>query len=342
MTRQNSVPDNIEQSTALELFEAAPCGYLFTLPDGTIIRVNETFLHWTGYASVDLVGKKRFQDLLSSPAKIFYETHFSPLLRMQGFVKEITVDILRANGSTLPALVNSTVQADASGGQAFIRTTIFDIRERRRYERELLRERRRAEQLAEAVENASDAIVTVTAELMVDTWNRGAQSLFGFSAQEAHARHIEDLIVPRELRNEFESQVSKLKLGQSISHETKCCTREGDLIAASATITPHIDPPGEFMGFSIIMHDIGPRKKAEEAEQTRRDLALANRLAHEINNPLQAAVNCLAILSSEGNSQYVQLAEEQLARVAQVVLDLMKLTHSESGIRANRGAHMDQ
>jgi len=320
------MPESMEPATALELFEAAPCGYLFTDPDGTITRVNQTFLRWTGFSNAALVGRKHLQDLLTVPAQIFYETHFAPLLRMQGYVKEITVDFVCANGSSLPALVNSTIQADAGGNPLFIRTTVFDIRERRRYERELLLERRKAERLAAAVESAKDAIITVSDKLKVESWNRGAESLFGYSAAEAIGRDYCDLIVPAESLEEFNQHLASLRSGLPTHHEAVRMNKEGDRIAVAVTVTPHVDPPDELSGFSAILRDVRLRKQAEAERQVQRHLELANRLAHEINNPLQSLVNCLVLIGSEGNSEYVQMAEEQLDRVAQVVLDLLNLT----------------
>jgi PAS domain S-box-containing protein len=321
------VPDVLEYSTALDLFEAAPCGYLFTTADGTITKANNTFLALTGFGASDLVGVKRFQDLLSGPAKIFYETHFSPLLHMQGFVKEITVDLHCANGSTLPALVNSKVLTDSAGNKQ-ICTAVFDIRERRRYERELLSERRKAEHLARVVENAGDAVISVTSDLVVESWNRGAESMFGYRSQEVLGRHIRDLIVPAELVPEFETVVARLQAGKSITYETRRANKQGELIDVSVMIAPTINPPDELVGFAVIMRDIRARKKAEELEQSSRDLTLINHLAHEINNPLQSLVNCLSILRRGHDPQYVKLADEQAQRVAQVVLDLLKLTRT--------------
>jgi PAS domain S-box-containing protein len=310
----------------MELFEAAPCGYLFTLPDGTISRVNQTFLQWTGYASVDLVGRKRFQDLLTLPASIFHETHFSPLLRMQGFVKEMTIDFVCANGGTLPALVNSAMQVDARGVPTVIRTTVFDIRERRRYERELLLQRRRAEHLSAVVKEAADAIITMTPDFRVATWNRGAELLFGYSAAEVVGREIRELLVGTEELEHFERQAAVLRTGESVHYETTRHHKSGKLLAVSVSLSPHIEPPDELIGFSAIVRDVGARKRLEEAQQAGRDLELANRLAHEINNPLQAMLNCLTMLSLERDSQYIPIAEEHLARVAQVVRDLVKVT----------------
>ena len=84
------------EESAEDLYENAPCGYLSAAPDGTLVRVNGTFLRWTGYRREDLVGVKRFQDLLTVGGRIYHETHYAPLLRMQGKVREIAVDIVAA------------------------------------------------------------------------------------------------------------------------------------------------------------------------------------------------------------------------------------------------------
>ncbi|WP_189082391.1 SpoIIE family protein phosphatase [Mangrovihabitans endophyticus] len=129
-----------------DLYENAPCGYLTTLPDGTIVRVNETFLSWTGLKRSDLVGRRRFRDLLSTGGQLYHETHYAPLLAMQDDVHEIAFDIVRANGERLPALVNSVMHRDDAGRPRVIRTTVLNATERRGYERELLAARRLAEE----------------------------------------------------------------------------------------------------------------------------------------------------------------------------------------------------
>ena len=77
-----------------DLFENAPCGYVSARPDGRIARVNRTLASWLGRDREQLVGR-RFQDLLNIAGKIYYETHFAPLLRMQGFFNEVALDLVR-------------------------------------------------------------------------------------------------------------------------------------------------------------------------------------------------------------------------------------------------------
>ena len=143
-------PPELIQENAEDLYDNAPCGYISALPDGTIVKVNQTFLDWTGHRRQDLVGCKRFQDLLTAGGRIFHETHYAPLLRMQGTVREIAVDLVCSSGQRLPALINSVLKNDGDGKPLLVRTTVFNATDRKEYERELVRERQRAEQAARA------------------------------------------------------------------------------------------------------------------------------------------------------------------------------------------------
>ncbi|MET8151856.1 SpoIIE family protein phosphatase [Actinoplanes sp. NPDC049668] len=143
-----------------DLYDHAPCGYLTSLPDGTIVKVNETFLAWTGYNRHALIGRRRFRDLLSAGDKIYYETHYAPLLSMQNDVHEVAFDLICADGRRLPILANSILGRDPAGLPRVIKTTILNATERRGYEKELLAARRAAE--------ASERRVRVLQEIVAD------------------------------------------------------------------------------------------------------------------------------------------------------------------------------
>lgn len=134
----------LEDSTE-DLYENAPCGYLSTLLDGTIAKINTTLLGWLGYTRDEVVGRRHFSDLLTVGGRLYHETHFAPLLRMQGEIRGIALELRTATGERLPVLVTSTVKTAADGRPLLIRTTVFDARERRAYEAELLRARRAAD-----------------------------------------------------------------------------------------------------------------------------------------------------------------------------------------------------
>jgi PAS domain S-box-containing protein len=146
-------PRLLEQGM-VELFEHAPCGFLVTLADGTIVQVNETFVAMTGFAREWLLAGKRFAELLTVAGMVYHDTHVAPLLQMRSFVKEVALNLLRHDGHPLPVLMNATCRpltAVTSGDSpALTLITIFDATDRRTYERELLLAKRRAEEATEA------------------------------------------------------------------------------------------------------------------------------------------------------------------------------------------------
>jgi PAS domain S-box-containing protein len=154
-------PDHqLGRTDAQELYDIAPCGYLSTASDGTILGVNQTLLDWMGYAREELLSSHRFQDLLTAPGRIFYETQFAPLLQLQGMVKAVAFDLVRRDTTALPALLNAARRKNAAG--VFVsHIAIFDATDRRNYERELVRGRNELEQkvalrTSELAQEASD------------------------------------------------------------------------------------------------------------------------------------------------------------------------------------------
>ncbi|MGW7284537.1 PP2C family protein-serine/threonine phosphatase [Streptomyces sp. NPDC054847] len=146
------------EDSAEDLYENAPCGYLSTLLDGQIAKINRTLLDWLGYRREDLVGRKRFADLLTVGGKLYHETHFAPLLRLQGEVSGIALEMKAADGSRLPVLVTSALKRDSDGRPLLIRTTVFDARDRRAYETELLRARQEADRERERLQRLATTL----------------------------------------------------------------------------------------------------------------------------------------------------------------------------------------
>nr|WSS66698.1 SpoIIE family protein phosphatase [Streptomyces sp. NBC_01177] len=147
----NAVFTALLEDSAEELYEQAPCGYLSTLMDGTIAKINATLLEWLSLERSQVVGRMRFTDLLTVGGKLYHETHFAPLLQMKGEVSGIALDIKGAVGR-MPVLVTSKVKTSEEGEPMLIRTTVFDARDRRAYEMELLRGRQAAEEARQQAE----------------------------------------------------------------------------------------------------------------------------------------------------------------------------------------------
>lgn len=133
------------EESAEDFYEQAPCGFLTTTPDGTVTRVNSTLLDWTGYRRGEIVGTRRFAELLTVGGRAYHETHFAPLLHMHGAVKGVVLDLACPDGHVLPVLVDAVVKGGTNGGPPLTHVALLDATHRRAYERELLAARKSAE-----------------------------------------------------------------------------------------------------------------------------------------------------------------------------------------------------
>lgn len=127
------------------LYDTAPCGYLSTTPDGLITKTNRTLLTMLGRRRDEVVGRLRFADLLTPGGQIYHETHYAPMLAMQGSAREIALEVVRGDGTRLPVLVNAVLDRGVDGAARSIRTAVFDATQRRAYEQELKLAKERAE-----------------------------------------------------------------------------------------------------------------------------------------------------------------------------------------------------
>src|ERR1700719_3210584 len=193
-------------------------------------------------------------------------------------------------------------------------------------------ERKRAEQatrlLAAIVESSHDAIVSKSLNGVITSWNKGAERLFGYAAEEAVGQNI-TMIIPPERRQEERTIVEQLARGERVDYfETVRMRKDGSLLDVSLTISPMKDASGRVVGASKLARDITERKRSEEAlHQAQTDLAHASRLttmgeftaslAHEIKQPISAAVTnaktCLRWLGRDEPN--VPEAREAAARI---------------------------
>ena len=137
-----------------DLYETAPCGYVSVSPEGAIVKANLTIGDWLGFPPEDLTGKS-LHEILSFGGRIAVETHLAPLLRMQGHVHEIALDLLTADGEKIPTIANAAEKRDGDGRHIFTRLTLFKAVDRRTYERSLLEARIKAETESKAQREAA-------------------------------------------------------------------------------------------------------------------------------------------------------------------------------------------
>ncbi|WP_026934868.1 PAS domain-containing protein [Christiangramia echinicola] len=79
--------------SAEELYHDAPCGYVSFSNDGIVYNINQTLIEWLGYEREEILGKKKIFDFFKMGGRLYFETHFFPLIRMQGFANEINFEI---------------------------------------------------------------------------------------------------------------------------------------------------------------------------------------------------------------------------------------------------------
>jgi PAS domain S-box-containing protein len=145
-------------------------------------------------------------------------------------------------------------------------------------------------QLAAIVQSSEDAIIGKTLDGVITSWNKGAETIYGYSAEEALGRSI-SILAPPDLPDEIKQILQKIAEGERVDrYETARLRKDGKRIDVSLTISPIEDETGKIMGASTIARDISERKRIEEALRETDKLATVGRLAagvaHSIRNPL--------------------------------------------------------
>ena len=302
------------------LYEEAPCGFVVTGPDGTIRRANRTLLSWIGHERGDVVAARRFQDLLTVPGRIYYENQYFPLLRLQGSVKGVAFDLVCRGRAPLPVLVDAVQRTDAAGRPVLITSALFDATDRRAYERELLRARRSAEQLAAVVVASGDAILSTSAAGEIRTWNAGAERLFGYAARDVVGRNVADILSPGIDDAGWRRLLAELRAGRPVHLETVGRHAEGRLVDVSVGLTPHPDPLGHLAAASAIIRDIGERREIERLQQE--FLAM---VAHELRSPLAGIKGHAQLLRRRAaySERAVDAIVAQADRLGRLIDDLL-------------------
>jgi PAS domain S-box-containing protein len=192
--------------------------------------------------------------------------------------------------------------------------------------------------LVAIVESSDDAIISKSLQGVIESWNRGAERIFGYTANEAIGKSI-TILIPEELRSEEDVFLRRLRAGDRIEHyETVRVTKSGERLNISLTISPVRDRRGRIIGASKVARDITARKRAEETlrEADRRKDEFLAVLAHELRNPLAPIRNSLHLLRvSDAHSEQAAKAriiiERQVNHMTRLVDDLMEVSRITRG-----------
>ena len=206
-------------------------------------------------------------------------------------------------------------------------------------------ERKRAEEarawLAALVESTDDAIVTKDLNGIIQSWNAGAERLFGYKPEEVSGHPI-TILIPPELQHEEDHFQQRLMTNQPIEHfETVRLTKDGQRITVSLTVSPIKDSHGKIIGTSKIVRDISLRKQAEEELARAKTVAEAANLAksdflanmsHEIRTPMNAVMGMTQLLEKESLSsdqqemvKQIRIAGRSLLGILNDILDYSKI-----------------
>ncbi len=130
----------IQERTAelRDLYNNAPFGYHSLNADGVFVRINDTELNWMGYKREELIGKINLASLLS-PASVEIFKRVFPIFKEKGWINDLELEIVRKDGSIMPALLSGIVIKDQSGGYLESRTTLIDYTDRKHIEEEMLK-----------------------------------------------------------------------------------------------------------------------------------------------------------------------------------------------------------
>ncbi len=189
--------------------------------------------------------------------------------------------------------------------------------------------------LAAIVEDSNDAILSKTLDGTILTWNKAAERMYGYRAEEIIGRNI-SVFSTQDRQQEIGDILQRLRSGEKIEHfETSRRTKDGRPLRVSLTMSPVRDAQGNVVAASTIARDITQSKMAEEALRNSERLAVAGRMAatiaHEINNPLEIVTNILYLLGqdhslNQTNRRYVTLADEEIRRVGQITRTTLGLS----------------
>ncbi|MGX9856369.1 sensor histidine kinase [Limimaricola variabilis] len=265
--------------TLAEMVEDAPCGMVVTDPDGRLRYVNETLSRWLGLPAAPADRPSRLPELMTLPGQLYYETHLAPMMRLQGFAREISCSLKVRDGAPLPVLLSGVTRYDTAGDPVRFDYTIFDARERRIYEDELRSARRKAEELAAIVRTSPNAILSVDQSGCISSWNAGAERLLGQSLETVLGHPVQEAVRFDEQPHWFDDAVEACRAAEEVTFETT--SSQGHHFEITVAPIDEQEPLPATRHYSVVLRDISKRKRAERRLQ----MALGE-MKHRVKNTL--------------------------------------------------------
>jgi len=341
----------VEGLLSSALLEALPDAIVAVDHKGTIVQVNSQALELFGYDRGELVGQK-VELLVPESYRGKHRQHRenyadAPKTRRMG--AELDLYGRRRNGSEFPVEISLSPISTQKG--AFVLSAIRDISDRKRIAEELRRaneelHRRTAEQLGEyraklasIIDSSDDAILSKDLNGIITSWNRGAENIYGYTAEEIVGKHISRL-TPPDRPDEISEILKKITRGESTEHyESVRVTKDGRHLNVSISVSPLRDAAGKIIGASVIARDITRQKRAEgqlrQAQKMEAIGRLAGGVAHDFNNVLAIINACREFLrdridSAAEASVYVDNIKKATERGALLTKQLLAFSRTSA------------
>lgn len=223
--------------------------------DGTVTSWNAGAERLFGYSTVEATGRQ-ISDLILPPEIHARVAQNVENIRRGNIVAPYETRRRTKDGRIIDVLSSVSPVRDETGAITAASVIMRDISERRKAEAA------RAE-LAAIVEQSNDAIITRSADGYFQSWNKGAEQMFGYTAAEAIGQPI-SLILPPELRAEAAKKIERTRRGEAPApYEAQRVTKDGRIIDVLLSVSPIKDGAGRVTSVSIIFHDVSARKKAD-------------------------------------------------------------------------------
>jgi PAS domain S-box-containing protein len=297
--------------------------------DGTIETWNLAAERMFGYTAAEAVGRPI--SFLVPPEGLGEDDSAVERIRRGDPVRHFETEGVGKNGQRVPVSVTMSSVLTPTGEIYGISRIARDLTARRALERN-------AFHLAAIVDSAEDAIASKDINGIVQTWNKAAERMFGYTAEEMIGHSIR-IIIPRERWHEEDEVLARIRSGRSIEHfETVRQRKDGSLFEISLSVSPIKTGTGAIIGASKIARDItSQRRLAREAEEANRvkDEFLAM-LSHELRTPLNAVLGYTRMLREghlgpDRRERAMETIERNANLLGQLVADVLDVSSIVTG-----------
>lgn len=258
VTEQKNAVDEMRarENRFRALFERSSDAVEMIDAQGNLIFASDSVVNITGYKPAEVVGANVKERIHPDDWPAFL-SKMKRLIRSPGATQSLEYRVRHKNGGWIWLETIGTNHLNTPGVNALV-GNFRDITERKRDEEARSR-------LAAIVESSDDAIIGKDLNGVIQTWNKGAQKLFGYTAEEVVGRPVM-IIIPPDRQREEDRILRQIRAGKGVEHfETVRRRKDGSLVDVSLTISPIRDSSGRVVGASKTARDITGRKQSDAA-----------------------------------------------------------------------------